>query len=244
MKVSGTTHFYLGTNVTKAPFNDVRVRRALSLAIDRQMIIDRVLGGNATHLRGVMAAEDDGFNPDLPELNYDLEQAKALLAEAGVAPGTPMVIDTISANKEAAEVVAAMLSQTGLNVRTQVWEGSVLAPTWRDGASRAERDLLFYSMGNSAMTAEILSSALATGGGLNLVGYSDPEMDALLSKFETAEGDERTRLAHEIQKKSASDVSQIFLWVPEDLYGVSKRLEGWKPRSDSRINLHRVRIVG
>ncbi|HEV7267661.1 MAG TPA: ABC transporter substrate-binding protein [Falsiroseomonas sp.] len=127
MKVNGTRTFFVSLNLATNPFDDVRVRRALNHALDNDVIISRILGNTATALRGVMSPDAFGFNPDLPEYAYDLDRAKALLAEAGVAPGTEMVIDTTGATREIAEAIAALLSRTGLRVRAQVWEGAVLS---------------------------------------------------------------------------------------------------------------------
>jgi peptide/nickel transport system substrate-binding protein len=116
-KVNGTRSFFVSLNLAKPPFNDVRVRRALNHALDKAIIINRVLGNTATPLRGVMSPDAFAFNPDLPEYRHDLDRARALLAEAGVAQGTEMVIDTTGATREIAEAIAALLSRTGLRVR-------------------------------------------------------------------------------------------------------------------------------
>ncbi|MDP2679891.1 MAG: glutathione ABC transporter substrate-binding protein GsiB, partial [Rhodoferax sp.] len=52
----------------------------------------------------------------------------------------------------------------------------------------------------------------------------------------------RADLFVKAQKQVNADAPWIFLWVPEDVYGVSKRLKGWQPSADSRVNLHRAYI--
>ncbi len=244
-RVNGTRTFFVALNNAKAPFNDMRVRRALNHALDKQAIIVRILSNTATPLRGVMSPDAFAFNPDLPEYRHDLARARSLLAEAGVAEGTEMVLDTTAALKEVAEAIAAFLSRTGLRVRAQVWEGAVLTPMWQDHARRRERDMLLTSWGNGSLDpSDIMVPTLRTGGRGNTAGFSNPEVDQLLDAAET-ELDQAKRA--EMYKRAQAIVTDqapwIFLWLPQDIYGVSKRVAGWRPQADSRINLHRVRIV-
>lgn len=247
MKVNGTRTFMVALNVAKPPLNDVRVRRALNHALDKGAIISRVLNNTATSLRGVMSPDAAAFNPDLPEYRFDLERARALLAEAGVPQGTELVLDTTGATREIAEAIAALLSRTGLRVRAQVWEGAVINPTWTTSPERRrERDMYLFSWGNATLDpSDIMHPTLRTGGRGNAAGYSNPEVDRLLDAAESeVDQDKRKASYHQVQRMLVEDAPWIFLWLPQDLYGVSRRIEGWKPQPDSRINLHRVRIVG
>jgi len=247
MKVNGTRTFFVAMNVAKPPFTDVRVRRALNHALDKAAIISRVLNGTATSLRGVMSPDSAAFNPDLPEYRFDLERARALLAEAGVPQGTEMVIDTTGATREIAEAIAALLSRTGLRVRAQVWEGAVLNPMWTTSAERRrERDMYLSSWGNATLDpSDIMQPTLRSGGRGNSAGYANAEVDRLIDAAETEVDEGRRRAGYQRAQQIVSDEAPwIFLWLPQDLYGVSRRIAGWRPQADSRINLHRVRIAG
>ena len=83
MAVNGTRTFFLSHQQREAAVHDVRVRQALNHAVDRKLIIARLLNGLATPLNGVLSPDAFGFDPDLPEYAYDPAQAKALLAAAG-----------------------------------------------------------------------------------------------------------------------------------------------------------------
>ncbi|WP_270933569.1 ABC transporter substrate-binding protein [Falsiroseomonas oryzae] len=246
MRVNGTRSFFVSMNVAKPPFTDVRVRRALNHALDKAAIISRVLGGTATPLRGVMSPDSFAFNPDLPEYRLDLDRARALLAEAGVPQGFEMVIDTTGATREVAEAIAALLSRTGLRVRTQMWEGAVINPTWMNAERRRERDMYLSSWGNASLDpSDIMLPTLRTGGRGNSSGFSNAEVDRLLDAAEVEPDQARRREMYQRAQRIVSEEAPwIFLWLPQDLYGVSRRIEGWRPQADSRINLHRVRIVG
>ena len=244
-KVRGTRTFFVALNLSKAPFSDKRVRRALNHALDKQAIISRVLDDTAVPLRGVMSPDAFAFNDQLPEYKHDPELAKKLLAEAGVAPGTELVLDTTAATRQEAEAVAALVSRTGLKVRAQVWDGAVITPMWQNPERRKERDMYLFSWGNGSLDpSDIMVPTLRSGGRGNASGFSNAEVDKLLDAAET-EVDQAKR--REMYLKAQAIVTEetpwIFLWLPQDIYGVSKRIAGWRPQPDARINLHRVRAA-
>ena len=238
--VNGTRTFFLAMNLSKKPFDDVRVRKALNHAIDRKLIIARILEGRATPLNGVMSPDAFAFNDALPEYKHDPELAKKLLAEAGHPNGIELTIDTTGAFKPMAEAIAALLARGGVRAKVQVWEGAVLSPMWNDPQKRKERDVYLTSWGNGALDpSDIMVPTLRTGGRGNAAGYSNARVDQLLDAAET-EPDQAKRAAmyKEAQALVNAEAPWVFLWLPQDLYGVSKRLKGWKPSADSRINLH------
>ena len=75
--------YYVTLNNGKAPFDDVRVRKALNYAVDTQAIIKAVVGGYATKATGIIAPSIQGYTDDVAKYTYDPAKAKALLAEAG-----------------------------------------------------------------------------------------------------------------------------------------------------------------
>ncbi|MCC7425352.1 MAG: ABC transporter substrate-binding protein [Alphaproteobacteria bacterium] len=244
-RVNGTRTFFVAFNTAKPPFNDVRVRRALNHAVNRQLIIDRVLLGTAVPLNGAMSPDSPYFNASLPEYRYDPDLARRLLAEAGHPNGIDLVIDVIGAFREQAEAVAQMMQRAGVRARVQVWEGAVLAPMWLNAERRRERDMYFSSWGNATLDpSDLMVPTLRTGARGNSSGFSNAEVDRLLDAAETEVDDAKRR---EMYNRAQVIVNQeapwIFLWLPQDLYGVSRRITGWRPQSDSRINLHDVRLA-
>lgn len=240
MAVNGTRTFFISLNTAKKPFSDIRVRKALNHAVDRQLIIDRILAGKATRLNGVMSPDAFAFNDKLPEYRYDPERAKALLAEAGYPNGIEFTIDTTGAFKPTAEAIAALMAKAGINAKVQVWEGAVLSPIWASAEKRAERDAYLTSWGNGSLDpSDIMVPTLRTNGRGNYSGFSNARVDALLDSAETEiDPAKRASMYQEAQSIVNAEAPWVFLWLPQDLYGVSKRLKGWNPSSDSRINLH------
>lgn len=244
MRANGTRTFFVALNTAKKPFDDPRVRKALNHAVDRKLIIERVLNGTAVPLNGVLSPQAFGFNASLPEYAYDPARTKALLAEAGHATGFSLTIDTEGAFKDVAEAIASMLQRAGIKATVQVWEGAVLTPIWRDPAKRKDRDAYLTSWGNGSLDpSDIMLPTLRTGGRGNSAGYSNAKVDQLLDAAELELDPAKRRAMYvEAQAIVSADAPWIFLWLPQDLYGVSNRVTGWVPSPDSRINLHRALV--
>ncbi|MCZ8146895.1 MAG: ABC transporter substrate-binding protein, partial [Roseomonas sp.] len=69
--------------------------------------------------------------------------------------------------------------------------------------------------------------------------------DRLLDAAETEfDSEARARMYREAQRIVSEQAPWIFLWLPQDIYGVSRRITNWRPQADSRINLQRVRLAG
>ena len=240
MAVNGTRTFFLALNLAKKPFDDLRVRKALNHAVDRKLIIDRILAGKATALNGVMSPDAFAFNAALPEYTYDPDLAKKLLAEAGHPNGIDLTIDTTGAFKQTAEAIAALMARSGIRAKVQVWEGAVLSPMWATADKRADRDVYLTSWGNGALDpSDIMVPTLRSKGRGNFAGFANATVDSLLDAAETeTDQAKRAEMYKQAQTIVNAEAPWVFLWLPQDLYGVSKRLKGWQPSADSRINLH------
>ncbi|GAB3523581.1 ABC transporter substrate-binding protein [Arthrobacter monumenti] len=93
--------------VDRPPFDDVRVRQAFRLAVDREQMIEQVLSGNGTVGNDLYAIYDPGFADNLPQRKQDLERAKELLAEAGHPDG--LDVELVTAPIQAGAVAAAQV---------------------------------------------------------------------------------------------------------------------------------------
>lgn len=92
---TGSILVWTFVTVEDTPLRDVRVRRALNMAIDRDTLIAAFLGGEARVANQAALPEAFGYNPDLPPLTYDPEAAKNLLLEAGYPDGFPMKVEVV-----------------------------------------------------------------------------------------------------------------------------------------------------
>lgn len=193
------------------PFNDVRVRRAINLALDRQAMLETAAFGEGVinppavygWKKGYALPQEEllklpGYNPQTKQ--QDIQEAKRLLAEAGYPNGFAAKISYGSAStnpKPIAEVMASQLKMLGINltlvpldrasyaaaIRDESWEMAIASPGSRD--SRADLFEQFHSKGT-----------------FNKRGAKDPELDALLERY-TAEFDVAAaqRLFHQFQRR-------------------------------------------
>ena len=119
---------YIALNESKAPLNDGRIRKALQLALNRQILLDAVHSGRGDLENGIFPHGLRGFNPDLEEIPYDPEAAEALLAEAGYPGGFPL---TVTVKSSAApweltlmRMAASMWEKAGIHTTLEVVEES------------------------------------------------------------------------------------------------------------------------
>ena len=172
--------YYYRLNCTRPPFDDVRVREAFALAIDREALVRDVLRlGQLPAFRFVPPGLP-GYAPPEPRLRHDPARARALLAEAGYGPGRSfpavgLLYNTAEIHKQIAEVLADQLRrELGVEVRAynQEWQ-----------AYQASTLALDYDMGRAAWVGDYLDpnsflDLWVSGGGNNQTGWGDARYDA------------------------------------------------------------------
>ncbi len=115
---------YIALNESMTPLNDVRVRKALQLSLDRASLLDIVYSGRGSVENGIFSHGLSGFNPNLPAIPYDVSQAKSLLAEAGYEKGFDLTF-SVKASSTQAEMTLAkhavdMWKAVGINASVKV----------------------------------------------------------------------------------------------------------------------------
>lgn len=234
----GTRTFYLGLNCTRPPFDDVRVRQAMNYAVNMPHIIQTILEDKATRLAGPLVHAAFGHHPDLRPYPYDPSLARRLLAEAAHTNGFACELDVEHDNREIAEAISAQLAQVGITARVRVWEWGGLRPR----LERLERTLFITSWGNASLDPiDILNPTLRTMGRGNYTGYSNPVVDSLLDKAaRTLDGNARRVAYRQIQEVVHTDAPWIFGYSMQEIYGIRRRLHGWRPRPDGWLLMRDV----
>jgi len=225
-------------NNARPPFNDVRVRKAVNYAIDRQAIVEKILGG--------FGEVPDGLFPPgvqarvaLPPYTYDINKAKKLLAEVypdgykgKVVIWTPQ--GRYMKDKMVSEAVQGYLNELGFQTEMRVWEWSsyqktLYRPEPGKGTGKGSNDADMWMLGTSIPTADWrLTRKLETGNGSNLTGYSNKRVDELLSAARTEMNyAKRNQMYAEIQKIFwEEDPGWLFLFNQVQIIGMKKNIDG------------------
>ncbi|WP_198133739.1 ABC transporter substrate-binding protein [Roseobacter sp. GAI101] len=178
-----------GVEVDGNPLQDLRVRKALDLAINREVLVNVVLEGLGKPANQLMPEGFFGYTDKLDAREYDIEQAKALLTEAGYPDG--FEIDFTCTNNRVpgdavvCEALAQMWSRLGLKVNAQALNGTVYFPA----AAREEYTMTMSAWGTLTGEAAYTYGALTHTkdaekgfGNFNRSGYSNPEFDKVSAK--------------------------------------------------------------
>ncbi|MET7413593.1 ABC transporter substrate-binding protein [Streptomyces rubiginosohelvolus] len=227
--VTGTLHFGEGlstvnVNITnlKGPLGDVRVRRALSLALDRSGFVQAGLGGGgsattslttrAAWARATDTTRKAAFD-GLPPTEPDLDRAKALIEEAG-AKGATLTVATSSIGQDVsllATAVQAAGTQIGLDIRLRSIAPNAFTALFTDPGAREGIDMFPLTYYQSITDPLDLLANLRTGAYLNFAGYSDPRYDELVERATAADDPERRT---EIEAKLQRHAADRLLWIP------------------------------
>jgi peptide/nickel transport system substrate-binding protein len=165
------------------PLQDVRVRQAIAHAIDRQAILERVLFGfGEIGSMGFLPPANPDFNPDLIDYAYDVEQARALLEEAGY-DGTPIKLaystDWIMASPRVVEIIEAGLDAAGLNVEPVVMDQASIDAAAVEGSYEIGVFGFGGLGGDPDQLRRIFASQSQASGFSRALGYSNPAFDTL-----------------------------------------------------------------
>jgi peptide/nickel transport system substrate-binding protein len=216
----------------KNPFRDRRVREAISLALDRNAIVQRIMGGVAVPAAELLPNPLPGTNAGIQPARPDVERAKRLLAEAGFPNGFALTLatpnDRYINDGQISQAVAQMLTRIG--IRTQV--EAMTASTFFARRNRSEFG--FWLAGWGADTGEMsnpLRALAATPnrnrgmGTTNPGGYSNPDMDTkLFAALETVDDAKRNALLAEASKMVMADFGLIPLHYEVSVWAFKRGL--------------------
>ena len=224
------------------PLEDARLRQAINYAIDKELLLEVLFGGRGVVLQGQQAtASYFGFNPELSAYPYDPERARELLAEAGHPDGLTLdfkySFGRYAGDKETSEAIAGMLEEVGIRTNQIVLEGGEFLS-----------QLVSLQLTPMAFVGYATAPDVAYQYNINLCGeryayYCNPRYDELVRAAEaTLDPNERLDLYRQVSELAYNDPPYAYLFAPDDLYAVSGRVEGWKPRPDQAIMLHGVTL--
>ncbi len=237
VQAKGTNIAYLGLNCEDARLADRRVRQALALAIDREMMIRTVLRGMARPAAGPLPPEQWAYPDDLPPPRYDPDEARRLLAEAGYGPEQPLRLELKTSSAELPRQIAAVLQeqlkQVGIKLSLRSYEFQTFLQDTIAGNFQ-----MFYLInvgGNQSVdflsyfyeSSRIPTREKGYSEGANRGRYRSPQVDAWLrAAAATTDKAEQRRLYGLVQKQVVADAAQVFLWHPHNVAIAQERVQG------------------
>ncbi len=220
-----------GRPIERNPLRDVRVRRALSMAIDRPAITERVMEGAATPTAQFFPPGIFSYVPDLPAQRPDPEGARRLLAEAGFPQGFRITLhgpnDRYPNDGRIIQAIGQMWTRIGVRtaVEAQPWT------TFVARAGRQEFSAFLIGWGSNPEGSHPLRNLIATfdasrgWGASNRGRYSNPEVDALLSEaLRTIDDAQREQILIRAQRMALQDVAIIPLHIQTNIWAMRRHL--------------------
>ncbi|MEM0934340.1 MAG: ABC transporter substrate-binding protein [Pseudomonadota bacterium] len=206
-----------GSELDSNPFQDIRVRQAISLGVNREAIASRVMEDLATPASQIITEGFFGWSPTSPELTYDLEKAQALLAEAGYPDGFAVDLhctsDRLPMDGDICAALGPMLARIGIDATVNATPRAVYFP------AQSGREYSLMMNGWGSLTGEasyILSSMVHTKeeegsfGVFNHFSYSNPEIDSIVqTALGTIDEGERKALLEEAMALTMEDLMAI-----------------------------------
>ena len=247
---------YLGYNCAKAPFNDTKVRQALSYAVNKSEIVKTALSDLGIEAGTPLPPSLPGYNKALSSFGqgYDQSKAKAMLADAGFAQGSDgswqrdgkkltgrLLTSTRSPNEAIATVLQSQLKAIGVPVEIQQLDSSAVMKATTEGAF----DLLLWRYDWNDPDALNIYLSTSRIRQTNRVFYSNPTVDALFEKgLREVDPTKRGQVYEEAQKLILADAPWQPLYYPMEGMVSRNRVQGLKVGSLGRMLVNDVTLIG
>jgi peptide/nickel transport system substrate-binding protein len=241
----------LWPNLRNAPLNDLKVREALSLAMDRARMVRDIAFGSTNPARSPIGSKSPYFDSSLPVLNRNVQKANQLLDDAGRKKGSDgtrfalklRVVASVDQFVKTAQIVKENLADVGINVNIVAAETSttldLLFNKW-------DFDLGVYSMPlgpepNLQWSQWYGSESINHAAFSNAEGYSNPEFDSLVTQSQlTVDKGARTKIYDKLQQTVMKDLPSIPLWEPLFISGYRTEFVNAFTQPDDRY----IRLLG
>lgn len=234
---------FVGFNVNMPPWGDARVRRAAAMAINKDVIIERLLFGLATRLDGPVGPQQLCYTGPLERRNvFNPDAARKLLAEAGYESGGPSVdfytaVGRYIGDRQVSEAITQMLRNVGFKITLHTPD---FANLWGD-VRTGKAPMYYMGRGQALEPSDWLSQYFQTGV-TPRIGYSNAKLDELFNKERrTFVHEERCQIIRQVSQSIEDEAPAIFLWNHHYVNGVSANVK-YEPDASGEIWLTDVTL--
>ena len=225
---------YLGFNLNNEKFKDLRIRQALSLAIDRQELVDILFFGYGKICNGPFLPDSFAYNEKIKPITQNIEKAKELLKELGYDENNPFTFEVVTntgndTRINTAQILQYQLEKVGvkMTIRVMEWQAflnTVVHPKKFDAV------ILGWSLGLMPDAYPLWHSSSDKLGGFNLVSYKNEKVDKLIEDgINTINREELGKIYKEIFKIISDDLPYLFLYIPDSISAVNKNIKNIEP---------------
>ena len=225
---------YLGFNLKNEKFKDLRIRQAISLAIDRQELVDILFFGYGKICNGPFLPDSFAYNEEVKPITQNIEKAKELLKEAGFNENNPFTFDVVTntgndTRINTAQILQYQLEKAGvkMTIRVMEWQAflnTVVHPKKFDAV------ILGWSLGLMPDAYPLWHSSSDKLGGFNLVSYKNEKVDKLIEDgINTINRNDLGKIYKEIFKIISDDLPYLFLYIPDGITVVNKEIKNVEP---------------
>ena len=217
-------------DMRSAPFDKKLVRQAANYAIDKQAIIQKLMGGLGQQVATVVQPPAFGFDAEVKPYPYDPPKARELLARAGYPNGVDVTLHSASVEfRPLFEAMAQMLTEVGIRVNTRMWDPG---PAWNkffQSEGKATNGIYFNWGNYSVFDADAVLHPLfhtELGGWIGKWYTRVEGLDKLIDEGRsTLNQPQRKRTYSQIQRVIHEEAPAIFLFTQYDTLGIAKRVE-------------------
>ena len=244
-EIPSLTCWYVSMNMNKKPFDNPKVREAMSMAIDRQTIIDTINAGSGQTADAIIAPAVFGYySTGVKE--YNPTKAKELLAEAGYPNGfsTTLWVNDNQSRIEMCQAMQAMLLEVGVQCNLEVLEfGSFISRT-----TAGDHDLAYFGWTTSSGDADYsyysLEHSTQQGAAGNRSFLADPDVDKLIEEARSnTNEEERKELYKELAIKLDEINNNIPVYYSSINVGANKKVEGFVMDANGHHSLEKVKVA-
>ena len=241
------THYVI-LDMRAPPFDKKEVRQAANYAIDRQAIIDKLMGGLGRIVPTVINPMAFGYDPAVEAYSFDPKKAKELLKQAGYPNGVDITLHTGTSaafNRQIAEAIAEMLTEVGLRTDLKIWDPGPAWDKFFQGEGKATNGFIGNWGYYSTFDADAILHPLyhtEPGGWVGKWYTRVPGLDQLIDEARsTLDSEKRLATYAKLQRLIKEEAPSIFLWHQYDMLGINKRVV-YEARGDEWIWVYDAKV--
>ncbi len=236
--IESTVGLCLTMDTQKKPFDNPKVRLAMDYAINKPLILQQMLRGQGTLLKGqLLPSNTFGYNPNLKARPYDPQKAKELLKEAGYPTGFKTSITTRSgkylSDVDICNAVVGMLAQVGIKATVNVVEGGVYSKMVNKHDMGPIHMVGWYSLGDADY-----ATVWFTQGSTRAYWYNEEYEKLFVKARSTVDQSAREKIYWRMMEIMHEENPSVFMFGLPSIYAKNKKLRGWNPRGDKCLRLN------